>query len=157
MVEGDHLERVGRCVGEDARHVLELGVAEGATLLLPRSHRVQPDDCEPLGPVDGLELRPDAQELVEGAREPPRRPARDVVVPRNDEQRAAERLQKAGGALVFFGFVAVRQVAARHDEFGVGLLYECPQIAFDLGLFPRACVQIRHLEHAQERHQSGRL
>jgi hypothetical protein len=62
------------------------------------------------------------------------------VIPGDDEERALERPQERGGALVLRRTVPVREVAARHDELGIGLSSERSEVAFHLGLLPRAGV-----------------
>ena len=105
-------------------------------------------DDEAVGAVRGLGVRPEALELIERTRESPGRQLRDVMVPGNHEQGRPERPEKGGGTLVFGRAVPVREVTAHDDELGGGGIDERLQIALDLGLFLRPCMEIRHLQDA---------
>lgn len=93
--------------------------------------------------MDGLGRLPVPLELAERMREPGRERPRDVVVARDDEQRPFEPLQKRRGAIVLARPCAVRQVAARDDQFGVDALDQGAQRALDLGLLEGADMQVR--------------
>ena len=88
------------------------------------------------------------QKLVEGLSEPPRRPAGDVVVPGDDQERRAEGAQQRGRTLVLLGGVAVGQVAARDDELGGELGDERSQVILHLGLLTRAHMEVGNLQDA---------
>jgi hypothetical protein len=128
--------------------VLELSAADGAALLLPGSYGVQATDDEPFGAVDRLELGPAAVKLLEGPREAPGRPAGDVVVTRDDEERGVERAQQGGRPLVLGLRIPVSKVTARDDELRPALGHECTKIAFHLGFFLRSCVKVGDLQDA---------
>ena len=157
MVQRDDLEGAGRRVGEHAGGVLDLGGSQGAALVLPGPHRVEAADDDVLRAVHGLELGPLALELVEGVRQPEGRPARDVVVSGDDEERPVERAQEARRALVLLALVPVGEIAGREDELRVDLGHQRAQVALDLGLLPRPGVEVRHLQHAKGWHRAGRL
>ena len=70
------------------------------------------------------------------------------MVSRDDQQRAFERAQKDGCALVLLALVSMREVAARHDELRLRLGDERPQALLHLRLLERARVEIRHLNDA---------
>ena len=70
------------------------------------------------------------------------------MVSRDDEEGPLERPQEAGGALVLLALVPVGEVAGREDQLRVDLGDQRAQVALDLGLLPRAGVEVRHLQHA---------
>src|SRR5918999_136657 len=137
VVKGHYAERARRGGGEDLPHVLDLRLAHGPSLLLPRPDRVEAAGDDALGAVDRLQLRPGAAKLVERPRETPRGPARDVVVARNDEQRGPEGAEELRGSPVLSGSVAVREVAAHDDKLGSALRHERAQVVLHLRLFLR--------------------
>ena len=88
-----------------------------AGLVPPRPHRVEPDDEERRLRVDGLGRLPLPLELRARSREARRERVRDVVVPRDDEQRPARaRAGSAAAGSCCSRRAAVREVAARDDE-----------------------------------------
>ena len=70
------------------------------------------------------------------------------MVSGNDQKRRAEGAQKRCRALVLFGRVAVRQIAARDDELGGELGDERTEIVLDLGLLTRARMEVGNLQDA---------
>jgi hypothetical protein len=156
VVEGDDAERAGRRRGEQRGRVIELALAQPARLVAPGAHRVEADDQEALGPVDGLGRVPEPLELVERAREARREAIRDVVVPRDREQRNLERAQESRCSLVFLAPSAVREVAARDDELGMRAIDQGRQRALDFRVLASSRVQIGEVEDARG-HRARRL
>jgi hypothetical protein len=70
------------------------------------------------------------------------------VVPGNDEERPLERAEQGGRPAVLLARVAMGEVPARDNELRFGLGHQRTQVSFDLRLFPRPHVEIRHLEDA---------
>jgi hypothetical protein len=122
---------------------LELALGERAGLVAVRADRIEADCEDVLGLVDGLGPLPLPLELVERAREPAERgPRRDVVVARDDEQRASQVAEEAGRALVLVTPAPVREVAARDHELRIDELDQRHKRTVDRRLFARSDVQV---------------
>ena len=78
---------------------VELGRFERAALLTPRPNRVQSDDREPIGYVDGFRRSEDTFPLLSRPREARREDIRNVMVPRNGEEGEPEALEQLTGPL----------------------------------------------------------
>ena len=99
----------------------------------PGPHRVQAHDEEAVRAVDRLDGLPLALELGQRMREAGRERVRDVVVPGDHEQRAAEPAQVGGCALVLAPAATVREVARGDDQVGLNPLDQRLETALDPG------------------------
>jgi len=76
---------------------------------------------------------------------------RDVVVSRHDEERWAERSEKARGGLVLCPAPSVREVAGREHERRIDALDELSDRSLELGLMecpPRSDMKVRDVKDA---------
>ena len=146
VVEDDDPKRAPGRTGEQLGGPLQLPGANAPGLVPPRPHRVEADDEQAVGLVDGLRRLPVPLELAERMCEAGRERPRDVVVARDDQQRPFESLQKRRRADMLVRPCTVCQIAAGDDQFGVDALDQGDQRALDLRLLDGADVQVREVE-----------
>src|SRR4051812_17023157 len=94
MVDGDDAERALRRLPECVAHALDLGLIDRSRLVPVWAHRVEPDDDQAVTAIARLALRPLAIDLPPRLRESADAPARDVVIPRDDDERPLEAPQQ---------------------------------------------------------------
>ena len=122
--------------------MLKLSRADAAGLVPPRPHGVEPDDEEPLAPVNRLRRFPLPLELAERPREARGGGVGDVVVPGDDEQRPPEASEEGRGALVLSPPAAMSEVAGDGDQLGLDALDQRPQTPLDPSLLHASRVQV---------------
>ena len=147
VVEECDPQHSGRRVREGVRGALELRVAEPPGLVAPRAHRVQPDDAERVGAMDGLRRSPQTLELRPGAGEPRGERVRDVVVPGDRDDRRTEPTQERSGRIVLLVPSPVRQVAGGDDHIGSETPDERGQRLLDVGCGVPPGVQVGDVEN----------
>ena len=111
VVEHHDPERAGVAFAKARRDATELGVADAARLVPPRSDRVDPDDVERLRGVDGFGRVPLVLEALPRSREAGREAVRDVVVARHRQHGSVQSTQKRGRPRVLVGPPAMCEIA----------------------------------------------
>ena len=142
VVQRHDSQRALRSLGEQLRRPLQLALPQPAGLVPPGTNRVQADDEQLLGAVNGLDGLPLALELGPRPREAGGERVRDVVVAGDHEQRPAEPAQEGRGLLVLAPPAAVREVAGDDDQLRLNPLDERRETAVDLALFAASSVEI---------------
>jgi hypothetical protein len=158
-MEDDDTERGRGRFGQKVGGLVELRAAQTPGLVEPGADRVQADDEERLGAVDGLRRLPVALELREGLRKSRDRGVRDVVVSWDREHRAAETAQELRGTVVLLRKAAVREVAARDHELRIDAVDERLQAGLEPWFFVGSDMEIREVKNPCRlpSHSRGRL
>ena len=79
------------------------------------------------------------------------------MVSGDDDEGALERVKEARRPRLLLGLVAVREIARREDDLGVGALHQRDEIGLDLRLFARSRMEVGNVQHAEGWHRAGRL
>jgi hypothetical protein len=130
---------------------LEIAASNSSSLIAPGSHRAQPHHLEARSGVDRIHA-PVALERLEWMQHPCRGQHRDVVIPRDDQERWPEGPQVGSCRLVLVPPTAMREVAARDDEIRRDARHELADRPFErwvVEAIPRAEMHVGHVEDAR--------
>jgi len=115
--------------------------------MAPWSDRVQSNDRQLTGDVDGLRGSEDTIPLFAGPREARRENVRNVMVPWNCEEGETDALEQLASALEFWPAAAVREVAGDYEDLGSQLRYQLAQSCDWFGRRTVSKMEIRDVEN----------
>lgn len=148
VVENDDAECVGGCVAQRLGCGRETSGVEPATLVTPRTGRVETANDRVVGAQHGIRRPEHGSEPIPGAREPRRHGVRKVVIARHDERGGGKPVEQRLHLLELRRPATVCQVTACDHELGRELFTKSEKRVVESGHLACATVEVGDMDEA---------